>query len=870
MDSSFFRKGAGRTACALALSSTMVLPLLPAQAADAPTPATSPSSLTTEATPIASEQVTPLATEPVDSIPAMKDSPAIDTPADAEQPTIGEPAANTEQPATHSIELDADGIDMSQPTVTLKGDYISSETSEAIPYRISLVRADSLGSGVTITTPYSYAGTYFGLYGYTDNVTLVEGLYHHAFELSVDTSILDATASYRLIIEFVGGHEESTLIHSSPIELKNTNKSTVVSLGNQKLNTGTGSSAITANLQNYAQYGHVQVEAELIRYDLAYDLAYPGASAEPTIISKSSGYADDAQLTLNYNTYDILYSKAYYVRVIVRNEQGNIIDIRSQHTALASPELKSSITKFSNSENGNLELTVHIEGMEGYRENSFVGYTGGIKSKSRIHDADFIYLAFPVTKNDDGTVDLKISKPSALFESDDFYTLHFSAYTTYMSRPVASGEVSFTTAGSAQKRDAHRVTLESSQIDMSQPTVTLTGTYREDPHRNDHASKVVLYDVDEFAAIEYGAPRAYAEGTFTRIEENSQLGDLYSFSIEVDTSTVDPSKNYNVGFLVYEGHGYTAMYGYAPVELVNVPAQPVTPEPQPEPKPEKQEPKLTAESTHLQQYGYNTFAFELANAADYREGANFVKFQLIGTAEDGSERTFLSDGLTLPELDSDGLATAVYHFENSDLVPGYSYHLQVQWVHGGYHSEPLASESFDLVAPESQAYATELAWAQKHQVIPVHDRVLDPKVNVSTADMALALYRASGSPEVQLPAASPYLDVSADDSEQYRAIVWASQQRLVDAPNGRFYPARAVSRATLAAALYRLDHEVKQPDNSERGYFGTEISWAFDQNLVPLQMSMTEREFGPRLALTRADLAGFLYRWNALHPVFVD
>ena len=216
------------------------------------------------------------------------------------------------------------------------------------------------------------------------------------------------------------------------------------------------------------------------------------------------------------------------------------------------------------------------------------------------------------------------------------------------------------------------------------------------------------------------------------------------------------------------------------------------------------------------------------------------------------------------------MATAVYHFENSDLVPGYSYRLQVQWVHGGYHSEPLASESFDLVAPESQAYATELAWAQKHQVIPVHDRVLDPKVNVSTADMALALYRASGSPEVQLPAASPYLDVSADDSEQYRAIVWASQQRLVDAPNGRFYPARAVSRATLAAALYRLDHEVKQPDNSERGYFGTEISWAFDQNLVPLQMSMTEREFGPRLALTRADLAGFLYRWNALHPVFVD
>ena len=867
MDSSFFRKGAGRTACALALSSTMVLPLLPAQAADAPTPATSPTSPTAEATPVAREQAIPLVTEPVDSIPAMKDTPAV-----TEQPAIGEPAANTEQPATHSIELDTDGVDMSQPMVTLKGDYISSETSDTEPYRVALVRVDDLKSvtpeSPSLHTPYSYASAYLGLYGYSDTVTLVDGKYHHSFELSVDTSVLNPSTKYQLIVEHVQRREESTILYYSPLELKNTEKSTSISVGSQKLATGNHDSWISVGLENYAQYAHAQIDVELISYDSAND--YRASEGESAVLSRVSGSTDNERMSLKYNAYDVLYSKAHYIRVIVRDAQGQVLDSRSEYVPAASPYAHTSITEFSRDDNGMLKMTLRVTGLEGYRQSRFIGFWGSISSEKNAATSIAYFVDVPLTRNEDGTLDITISEPSSSFSADDTYLVNLSAHSLFIREDIAPIKARFTLDGEVKDSESHRVFLNSPQIDMSQPTVTLTGTYREDPRRNDHASKVVLYDVDEFAAIEYGAPRAYAEGTFTRIEENSQLGDLYSFSIEVDTSTVDPSKNYNVGFLVYEGHGYTAMYGYAPVELVNVPAQPVTPEPQPEPKPEKQEPKLTAESTHLQQYGYNTFAFELANAADYREGANFVKFQLIGTAEDGSERTFLSDGLTLPELDSDGLATAVYHFENSDLVPGYSYHLQVQWVHGGYHSEPLASESFDLVAPESQAYATELAWAQKHQVIPVHDRVLDPKVNVSTADMALALYRASGSPEVQLPAASPYLDVTADDSEQYRAIVWASQQRLVDAPNGRFYPARAVSRATLAAALYRLDHEVKQPDNSERGYFGTEISWAFDQNLVPLQMSMTEREFGPRLALTRADLAGFLYRWNALHPVFVD
>ncbi|MDO5751039.1 MAG: hypothetical protein Q4P78_07585 [Rothia sp. (in: high G+C Gram-positive bacteria)] len=854
MDSSFFRKGAGRTACALALGGSMVLPLLPAQAADAlaplswVTPAVSDAQVTAEqAIPLATEQVAPA---PVGAQPAEDNTPA----------------------STDLVELDTDGIDMSQPTVTIKGDYISSKTSDTVPPRVALVRADDVKSvspeSPSIHTPYSYASAYLGLYGHTDKVTLVDGLYHHSFELTIDTSVLNSSTKYQLIVENVQRQEESTVLYSSPIELKNTEQSTSISVGSQKLATGNNDSWITVGLKNYAQFTHAQVDVELISYESAD--GYRASDGEPTVLSRVSGSTDNERISLKYNAYDVLYSKAHYIRVIVRDAQGQVLDSRSEYVPAASPDAHASITEFSRDDKGELKLTLRVTGLEGYRQSRFIGFSGSISSEKNAATGIAFFLEVPITRHEDGTIDATISQPSSSFSADDTYLVSLSAYTTFRSENIAQANARFTLDGAVEDNESHRVFLDSSTIDMAQPKVTLSGTYREDPKRMNDGFKVVLYDVDEFAAIEYGEPRAYAEGTFTRIEENSQLGDLYSFSIEVDTSTVDPSKNYNVGFLVYEGHGYTAMYGYAPVELVNAPTQPVPPEPTPEPKPEKRAPKLTAESTHLQQYGYNTFTFEIADAADYSDGANFVKFQLVGTAPDGTERTFLSDGLTLPSVDSDGRALAIYHFENSDVLPGYTYRLQVQLVHGGYHSEPVTTASFDLVAPESEAYATELAWAQKHRVIPVHDRVLDPKANVSTADMALALYRASGSPEVQLPTSSPYLDVTADDSEQYRAIVWASQQRLVDAPSGRFHPERAVSRATLAAALYRLDHEVKQPDNSERGYFGTEISWAFEQNLAPLQMTMTEREFGPRLALTRADLAGFLYRWNALHPVFVD
>ena len=755
MDSSFFRKGAGRTACALALSSTMVLPLLPAQAADAPTPATSPSSPTAEATPAASEQVTPLATEPVDSIPAMKDTPAA-----TEEPASGEPVSNTEQPATHSIELDADGIDMSQPTVTLKGIYYGSLGTSGMGTYIALRDKDSqIKEGHVFTHAHSYTSSILDWKINENgegepNGQEINGRWGYTFELTIDTELLSPEGSYQLVVFETYHHGDGNLLSIQDISLSNSDQVSSV-IPSDSLQPGIGQGSVNISLKNYSRFTNATADIELLQDDI-YPYGRFDSSSAPKVLSSASLASKDLaqeQVSFTYDRSALLYSQRHFLKMTVRNEQGEVINTRYANVTLAPTELSLSTENISVAEDSSTQVTVKLQNAQGYHDLAPSGY-------------------------------------------------------------------------------AHNLQLDAYRI-VPDPNAQ--------SYQYLHPDSVTMTDSGDMLAT-----FTYAPGTLI------------------------PGESYDLPVRIFSGHQMLAEDAtvFKATTRFSVPSiqTPVTPEP----KPEKQAPKLTAESTHLQQYGYNTFAFELANAADYREGANFVKFQLIGTAEDGSERTFLSDGLTLPELDSDGLATAVYHFENSDLVPGYSYRLQVQWVHGGYHSEPLASESFDLVAPESQAYATELAWAQKHQVIPVHDRVLDPKVNVSTADMALALYSASGSPEVQLPAASPYLDVSADNSEQYRAIVWASQQRLVDAPNGRFYPARAVSRATLAAALYRLDHEVKQPDNSERGYFGTEISWAFDQNLVPLQMSMTEREFGPRLALTRADLAGFLYRWNALHPVFVD
>ena len=72
--------------------------------------------------------------------------------------------------------------------------------------------------------------------------------------------------------------------------------------------------------------------------------------------------------------------------------------------------------------------------------------------------------------------------------------------------------------------------------------------------------------------------------------------------------------------------------------------------------------------------------------------------------------------------------------------------------------------------------------------------------------MTVALYRLAGAPQVELPAASPYTDITPDDPD-YTAIIWARQRGITFGwVDGRFHPnepLRTVPRLRSSTGIKR-------------------------------------------------------------------
>ena len=70
-------------------------------------------------------------------------------------------------------------------------------------------------------------------------------------------------------------------------------------------------------------------------------------------------------------------------------------------------------------------------------------------------------------------------------------------------------------------------------------------------------------------------------------------------------------------------------------------------------------------------------------------------------------------------------------------------------------------------------------------------------------DVTVALYRLAGSPRVELPATSPYGDITPDDPD-YAAYIWARQKGITFGwADGNFHPEMNMHNYSTAAFLYR-------------------------------------------------------------------
>ena len=154
------------------------------------------------------------------------------------------------------------------------------------------------------------------------------------------------------------------------------------------------------------------------------------------------------------------------------------------------------------------------------------------------------------------------------------------------------------------------------------------------------------------------------------------------------------------------------------------------------------------------------------------------------------------------------------------------------------------------------------------------DGTFRPTTPVSRQAMAAFLYRAAGSPDVDLPASTPFSDVGPG-SEFYEAIVWLDQQEISTGySDGTFRPTAPVSRQAMAAFLHRAfgAPEITPQDGSPftdvaaGQVFATEIAWLKENQISTGDVGGT---FRPAAPVSRQAMAAFLHRALTL-PVMAD
>jgi hypothetical protein len=219
------------------------------------------------------------------------------------------------------------------------------------------------------------------------------------------------------------------------------------------------------------------------------------------------------------------------------------------------------------------------------------------------------------------------------------------------------------------------------------------------------------------------------------------------------------------------------------------------------------------------------------------------------------------DGPILIGVVSQGIGCA------SDLYPGLyartEPHAQAMRVMADL---PYSDVSF------GHRFLWEISWLAGAEVTTGYvDGTFRPAAPVSRAAMAAYLYRFAGSPAAPGPGPQPFSDVGA--GHPFAAeISWLASEGIASGyVDGTFRPAAPVSRAAMAAYLYRFagsPGEVAAPyfqDVRSTHPFAGEIGWAASIGLVQgSYLPSGDLVYRPAAATSRQAMASFLYRFQDL------
>lgn len=205
------------------------------------------------------------------------------------------------------------------------------------------------------------------------------------------------------------------------------------------------------------------------------------------------------------------------------------------------------------------------------------------------------------------------------------------------------------------------------------------------------------------------------------------------------------------------------------------------------------------------------------------------------------------------------------------LIPGFSHQdydlplIMAQSLDAGGHR--FGAGYSDL--PTTNPFYTEISWNSDRRIMTgFADRTFRPYSAVNRAQVATYLYRLAGSPAVELPATSPFPDVTPNHPA-YKEIVWLKQQGITTGwSDGTFRPHDAISREALAAFFYRFNGSPAYAPGAQQfadvnpsTMFYKEISWMADQGITT---GWPDSTFRPGEATSREAMAAFLYRVSKL------
>ncbi|WP_345379458.1 ExeM/NucH family extracellular endonuclease [Demequina sediminis] len=208
---------------------------------------------------------------------------------------------------------------------------------------------------------------------------------------------------------------------------------------------------------------------------------------------------------------------------------------------------------------------------------------------------------------------------------------------------------------------------------------------------------------------------------------------------------------------------------------------------------------------------------------------------------------------------------------------------------------PAAPEFTDVSAdPASPLYsehAEAIAWMAAEGIstgwVTEDGTEFRPLAHAKRDALAAFLYRAAGEPDFDMPAQSPFVDVSSDPSsphytEHWEAITWMAvtglSQGYETAAGVEYRPLSRVTRDAVASFLYRANGEPEfdmptegpfvdvsaDPASSVFSEHAVAIAWMGETGLSTGWETPAGAEFRPVSPITRDAIAAFLFRLDGL------